>query len=101
MWLWLKLLIRAGIQYAIADTLWREAKLRHELKRLAIGLLFAGGAVVFLILAIIFLLASLFFQLANFVLLVNPALFTGGLSFIIALLLLLESLRRFKQQNQP
>lgn len=88
-----KTVIAAGAYYLVGEVLRRGDGSRQRLRRWASGtaLLLLAAGVGWLGLA--FLLGSLFWQLADAATLVRPALLAGGVTLLVALLLLIQGWR--------
>lgn len=85
---WLIETLRSVFYFGLNQLVVKNARTRMVIKRMAVGFLVYSIAAVLFVVTLIFLLGSLFFFLASQNLYVLPALWCGGLVFMLALLLL-------------
>jgi hypothetical protein len=90
----LKSLVTLGISYAGAEFLYQKARVQRSIFRTVVALVLTMIGLTLGGIGVIILLSGLFFYLADLPRFITPALITGGISCLIALLLIVESWRR-------
>lgn len=93
-----RMLVSAGIQYAVADLMLRGTTMQQRSKYLLRGLVLWVLAAFVLSLAAVFLLLTLFFVLADMTTFIRPAVITGLLALAVAALLVSEGRRQMRQR---
>lgn len=90
-------LVRSGVYYGLYEVLWRGEKSRAGLRRVMMGgvLLFMAVPVAFV--GVLVGVAALFFGLAEVEALVQPALITAGVVWLIAALLFYQGWRNLRR----
>lgn len=81
--------------YAVAAAVRGQHLSAMKVKQLLVGAAITGIAFVVGLVSILVALSSLFFQLAGLEALVQPALITAAVAFVIAVIAMLEGTRRF------
>ncbi|MEX1997762.1 MAG: hypothetical protein WEA04_03780 [Candidatus Andersenbacteria bacterium] len=94
----LKLAATSATYYVASQLTGRNYWSGRNVRGLLLGAGLALGSIAVGVVGITILVLSLFFQLADLETFVRPALVTSGISFLIALVMLLEGLRLWRRR---
>ncbi len=91
-------LIRAAFKYyVVAEMAHSGRRATRRLRHVVFGATLCLVSLLFVTLGVTILIGGLFFQLAELYRYVTPALISGGVSLLIALVTFLEGTRRFRR----